>query len=125
MKKAGVIFLVRFKNKFLVGKSKKKILQGLYEFPTSEYVEYQEIIEIDEIYKNQMKEWKKKYKISENLRVISTFEHNFSHFQLKVLMVEILLNKKRKLEDFLWFSMSDFEKKPISKLMSKAQKNIL
>ena len=40
-------------------------------------------------------------------------------------MVEILLNKKRKLEDFLWFSMNDFEKKPISKLMSKAQKNIL
>jgi len=97
----------------------------LYEFPTSEYVEYQEITEIDEIYKNQMKEWKKKYKISENLRVISTFEHNFSHFHLKVLMVEILLNKKKKLGGFLWFSMSDFEKKPISKLMSNAQKNIL
>ena len=123
-KKAGVIFLVRFKNKFLVGKSKKKILQGLYELPTSEYVEYQEITEIDEIYKNQMKEWKKKYKISENLRVISTFEHNFSHFYLKVLMVEILLNKKMKLEGFLWFSMSDFKKKPISKLMSKAQQKI-
>ena len=123
--KAGVIFLVRFNNKFLAGKSKKKILQGLYEFPTSEYVEYQEIREIKEIYQNQVKKWKKKNKISENFRIISTFEHNFSHFQLKVLMVEILLNKKRKLEDFLWFSMSDFEKKPISKLMSKAQKNIL
>ena len=123
--KAGVIFLVRFNNKFLAGKSKKKILQGLYEFPTSEYVEYQEIKEIKEIYKNQVKKWKKKNKISENFSIISTFEHNFSHFQLKVLMVEILLNKKRKLEDFLWFSMSDFEKKPISKLMSKAQKNIL
>ena len=123
--KAGVIFLIRFKNKFLVGKSQKKILQGLYELPTSEYVEYQEITEIDEIYKNQIKNWKKKYKISENLRVISTFEHNFSHFHLKVLMVEILLNKKKKFGGFLWFSMSDFEKKPISKLMSKAQKNIL
>ena len=60
--KAGVIFLVRFKNKFLVGKSKKKILQGLYEFPTSEYVEYREAEEKEKIYKYQMKEWKKKIK---------------------------------------------------------------
>ena len=37
-------------------------------------------------------------------------------------MVEILLNKKKKLNDFLWFSMNDFEKKPISKLMSKRRK---
>ncbi len=123
--KAGVIFLVRFNNKFLAGKSKKKFLHGLYELPTSEYLEYQDISEIKKIYKYQVKEWKKKNKISENFKVISTFEHNFSHFQLKVLMVEILLNKKRRLEDFLWFSRNEFEKKPISKLMGKAQKNIL
>ena len=91
----------------------------------NEYIEYNETNEREKIYRYQMKEWKKKNKISENYRIISTLEHNFSHFQLKVLMVEILLNKKRKLEDFLWFSMSDFEKKPISKLMNKAQKNIL
>ena len=65
--KAGVIFLVRFNNKFLAGKIKKKILQGLYEFPTSEYVEYQEITEIDEIYKNQVKKWKKKIKFQKIL----------------------------------------------------------
>ncbi len=40
-------------------------------------------------------------------------------------MVEILLDKKKKLEDFLWFSMNEFKKKPISKLMSKALKNII
>ena len=123
--KAGVIFLVRFKNKFLVGKSKKKILQGLYEFPTSEYVEYREAEEKEKIYKYQMKEWKKKNKISENFNLISTFEHNFSHFQLKVLMVEIILNKKKILNDFSWFSMKEIKKKPISKLMSKAKNNIV
>ena len=123
--KAGVIFLVRFKNKFLVGKSKKKILQGLYEFPTSEYVEYREAEEKEKIYKYQMKEWKKKNKISENFNLISTFEHNFSHFQLKVLMVEIILNKKKTLNDFSWFSMKEIKKKPISKLMSKAKNNIV
>ena len=63
---------------------------------------------------------KKKNKISENFSIISTFEHNFSHFQLKVLMVEILLNKKG-LEDFLWFSRNEFEKTNI-KLMGKARK---
>ena len=45
----------------------------------------------------------KKNKISENFSIISTFEHNFSHFQLKVLMVEILLNKKRNLKTFYGF----------------------
>ena len=125
LNKAGVIFLVRFKNKFLVGKSKKTILQGLYEFPTSEYIEYKEPEEKDKIYKYQMKEWKKKNKISENLSLISTFEHNFSHFQLKVLMVEIILNKKKTLNDFSWFSMKEIKKKPISKLMSKAKNNII
>ena len=72
-----------------------------------------------------MKEWKKRNKISENSKIISTFEHNFSHFQLKVLMVEIILNKKKKVNDFLWFTMNGLKKKPISKLMFKAQKNIL
>ena len=62
--KAGIIFLVRFKNKYLVGKSKKKILQGLYEFPTSEYIEYNENNERENIYRSQMKEWKKRNKIS-------------------------------------------------------------
>ena len=101
--KAGIIFLVKFENKFLVGKSKKKILQGLYEFPTSEYVEYKETKEREKIYKYQMKEWKKKNKISENLNIINTFEHNFSHFQLKVLVVEIILNRKRNLMTFSGF----------------------
>ena len=123
--KAGVIFLIRFNNKFLAGISKKKFLQGLYELPTSEYVEYQEITEIEKIYRYQVRNWKKKNKISENFSTVRTFEHNFSHFQLKVLMVEILLDKKKKLEDFLWFSMNEFKKKPISKLMSKALKNII
>ena len=72
-----------------------------------------------------MKEWKKKNKISENLNIINTFEHNFSHFQLKVLMVEIILNRKMKLNGFFWFSMNELKKKPISKLMSKVQQSII
>jgi A/G-specific adenine glycosylase len=123
--KAGIIFLVKFENKFLVGKSKKKILQGLYEFPTSEYLEYKEVEEREKIYKYQMKEWKNKNKISENLNIINTFEHNFSHFQLKVLVVEIILKRKIKLNDFFWFSMNELKKKPISKLMSKVLQNII
>ena len=123
--KAGIIFLVKFENKFLVGKSKKKILQGLYEFPTSEYLEYKEVEEREKIYKYQMKEWKNKNKISENLNIINTFEHNFSHFQLKVLVVEIILSRKMKLNDFFWFSMNELKKKPISKLMSKAKQYII
>ena len=71
-----------------------------------------------------MKEWKKKNKILENSKIISTLEHNFSHFQLKVLIVEIILNRKREINDFLWFTMNELKKKPISKLMSKVQKNI-
>ena len=51
------------------------------------------ILREKKIYKYQVKSGKKN-KISENFSIISTFEHNFSHFQLKVLMVEILLNKK-------------------------------
>jgi hypothetical protein len=39
-------------------------------------------------------------------------------------MVEIILYKKREVNDFFWFTMNELKKKPISKLMSKVQKNI-
>ena len=40
-------------------------------------------------------------------------------------MVEIILYKKREVNDFFWFTMNELKKKPISKLMVKAQKSIL
>jgi hypothetical protein len=43
---------------------------------------------------------------------------------LKLFVVEIVLNREKKLENFFWMTTKEFEKKPISNLMQKVNKFI-
>jgi len=117
--KTGVIFLVRFQNLFLAGISKKKILQGLYQMPISNYFEIKLFSENLSVHKKIISSWKKTHGIHNKYKILDSIEHNFTHFHLKLLVVEIILDKKINLDNYNWMTMNALEKKPLSSLMRK------
>ncbi len=125
VKKIGVVFLVKFKNKLLVGISKKNLLGGLYEFPMTDFLEVNIRSKTEELFFDLIKKWKISNKIIISSKKLDFVEHNFTHFHLKLLMVEIILNNKKMIDDFYWLSLDELRKKPISSLMMKVKKRIL
>ena len=123
--KIGVIFFVRFKNEFCVEVSKKRILQGLYQFPMSELVDNLPTDDSKKIIDRIIYLWKISNELEEYSKIVSTINHDFTHFHLKLDMVEIVLKKKKKISDYLWMNKNEFEKKPLSSLVRKAKKKIL
>ena len=119
------MFVVRFKNEFCVEVSKKKILQGLYQFPMSKFVESLPNDGSKKIIDRIIYLWKINNELEEYSKIVSTINHDFTHFHLKLDIVEIVLKKKKKLSDYLWMNKNEFEKKPISSLVRKAKKKIL
>ena len=122
--KTGDDFLVRFKNLFLAGISRNKILQGLYQMPISNYVEIKSFNKNLSIYENIISSWKKTHGIENKFKILDSIEHNFTHFHLKLLMVEIVLDRKINLNNFSWMTMDVLEKKPLSSLMRKVIRKI-
>ncbi len=94
--KIGVIFVVRFKNEFCVEVSKKKILQGLYQFPMSKFVDNLPADDSKKIIDRIIYLWKINNELEEYSKIISTINHDFTHFHLKLNMVEIVLKKRKK-----------------------------
>ena len=92
--KTGVVFWVRFKNLFLAGISKKKILQGLYQMPISNYFQIKSSSENLSFHKKIISSWKKTNGIQNKYKILDSIEHNFTHFHLKLLVVEIILDKR-------------------------------
>ncbi len=125
VKKIGVVFLVKFKNKLLVEISKKNLLGGLYEFPMTEFLEVNITSKTEKLFFDLIKKWKISNKIIISSKKLDFVEHNFTHFHLKLLMVEIILNNKKMIDDFYWLSLDELKKKPISSLMMKVKKRIL
>ena len=123
--KIGVIFFVRFKNEFCVEVSKKRILQGLYQFPMSKLVDNLPTDDSKKIIDRIIYLWKISNELEEYSKIVSTINHDFTHFHLKLDMVEIVLKKKKKISDYMWMSKNEFEKKPLSSLVRKAKKKIL
>ena len=54
-----------------------------------------------------------------SIKFLDSIEHNFTHFHLKLLVVEIILDKKINLDNYNWMTMNALEKKPLSSLMRK------
>jgi len=63
--------------------------------------------------------------IKTSFRYLTDVEHTFSHFHLKVLIVELRLDKKIKFKDFFWLNLNDLDKKPVSNLMRKIKEKVL
>jgi A/G-specific adenine glycosylase len=117
--KIGISFLIKYKNSFLVGVSKKRILQGLYQLPETEYQEIERGKNVKNIFNQMILSWKKKKNILEKFRVVDFVEHNFSHFHLNLMLVEIVLYKKIEIDEFSWLTLNEYRKKPMSSLMRK------
>lgn len=123
-KKVGVTILLKFKDKMAVSVSNKKMFQGLFQLPLTEYEEYFDDNEVIKIKLSLLKKWAKAFKKDLKFEDLGLIHHKFSHFHLKLFVVEIVLNREKKLENFFWMTTKEFEKKPISNLMQKVNKFI-
>ena len=107
-----------------VSVSNKKMFQGLFQLPLTEYEEYFDDNEVIKIKLSLLKKWAKAFKKDLKFEDLGLIHHKFSHFHLKLFVVEIVLNREKKLENFFWMTTKEFEKKPISNLMQKVNKFI-
>ena len=55
---------------------------------------------------------------------IGEIVHKFSHFQLKVLIVNIRLKNKFKFKNYKWLKKIELSEKPVSSLMLKIMKQV-
>ena len=116
--KYGIGFFINHKNKFLVTNSKKKLLEGLYNLPTTNF---KEIFDGDEktLLRKILLKWNLEYKFNINTNFDIFIKHQFSHFTLKLFIVNIKLHNKIYIKNCRWVDKAEFSKLPVSKLMMK------
>ena len=122
--KLGVGFFIRENKKFLVGMSKKKLLEGLYSIPFSDFINKEDKTEkelIDQI----IYDWMSTHNINQKYKILGYVNHIFSHFHLKLFVVDIKLNSKIKLNNYKWMTERTYNSKPKSSLMMKVKKIML
>ena len=74
-----------------------------------------------EVIKQIGNNWQKIHSITYK-HVFSKFiKHTFSHFHLKLFIIEIKLNRKKEFANYEWVLTEDIVKKPSSVLMKKIQ----
>ena len=91
--KVGVGFFVSEKNYFLVQMSNKKLLQGLYSIPLSNFLVNEKTVKIETINKIVL-DWMSLNKINQEYKILGKVNHIFSHFHLNLFIVHIKLNKE-------------------------------
>ena len=102
--------LLKFKDKMAVSVSNKKMFQGLFQLPLTEYEEYFDDNEVIKIKLSLLKKWaKKSFQKDLKFEDLGLIHHKFSHFHLKLFVVEIVLNREKKLENFFWMTTKEFE----------------
>ena len=65
-----------------------------------------------------------KNELKSSFRFIGEVNHKFSHFHLKVFIVELKLLRKLKKKKYYWLTYEEIEKKPVSKLMIKLKEKV-
>ena len=123
-KKMGVGFFVSKNDNFLVEKSKKKLFQDLYSIPLSDFLITEEKIEI-EVLNKIILNWMSSNNINERYKILGFISHIFSHFHLKLFVVEIKLKNKNKFSEYEWMTERIYNSKPKSTLMMKVKKIML
>ena len=123
--KIGVVFFVSYNEEFLIERSEKKLLQGLYNYPFSKFVELNDYRNENNIKRNLISQWLKSFKLEQSYKNISVVEHEFSHFRLKLSIVNIKLKKKIILTEYEWINKNEFDLLPISTLMTKIKEKTL
>ena len=119
--KVGVGFFVSEKNYFLVQMSNKKLLQGLYSIPLSNFLVNEKTVKIETINKIVL-DWMSLNTISQEYKILGKVNHIFSHFHLNLFIVHIKLNNRVNFNGLEWVTEKNLESKPKSTLMKKVKK---
>ena len=122
--KIGVGFFVNQNKNFLIEISKKKLLQGLYSIPLSDFIIQEKKVE-EKIINQIILSWMSSNKINKEYKILGHINHIFSHFSLKLFVVNIKLKNKANFKEYKWITEKDFNSKPKSTLMMKVKKIML
>ena len=123
-RKLGVTYCIKFKDYVLLQRSEGRILENLYCFPVTRFVEVNNELEEQPLLKAIADNWQKINSITHK-HVFSKFvKHTFSHFHLKLFIIEINLKRKKRFVNFEWVLKKDIVNKPSSALMKKIQEEV-
>ena len=120
-KKISVAFYVYNKDSILIDKTNNNLLQSLYCFPLSDFRENKENFIEEDFLNKTVNDWMSKNNLQIPYQYIGEI-HKFSHFHLKVLIVNIRLKNKFKFKNFKWLKKIELSEKPVSSLMLKIMK---
>ena len=125
-KKFGIVFLIKFKKKYLIVKSEEKLLQGMFGFPTSDFFLINKTSDINLLKKKTINSWIKSNCLVNSYLELGTIKHNFSGFDLKLFIVKIESKKDKIVTNSgLWVEKDKFIDFPFSKLMSKITSEVI
>ena len=123
-RKLGVTYFIKFKDYVLLQRSEGRILENLYCFPVTRFVEVNNELEEEPLLKAIADNWQKINSIPHNHVFGKFVKHTFSHFHLKLFIIEINLKRKKRFVNFEWVLKKDIVNKPSSVLMKKIQEEV-
>ena len=120
-KKIGITYYIKFKDSVLLQRSGDRMLENLYCFPMTKFIDNNNELDEKKLLKQIGNNWQKINSITYK-HVFSKFiKHTFSHFHLKLFIIEIKLNRKKEFANYEWVLLEDVVNKPSSALMKKIQ----
>ena len=120
-KKIGITYYIKFKDSVLLQRSGDRMLENLYCFPMTSFIDNNNELDEKKLLKQIGNNWQKINSITYK-HVFSKFiKHTFSHFHLKLFIIEIKLNSKKEFANYEWVLSEDIVNKPSSVLMKKIQ----
>jgi len=125
VKKFGLIFIVKYKDFFLIEKTKDKLLENLYCFPLTDFTEFTNSNTYEIKIKDIASKWLTNNGLDNAFIINKSINHAFSHFRLNLFIIELKLKNKRNFKKYEWIRKKDLKNKPISKLMSKVIKEVI
>lgn len=120
-RKIGITYYVTFKGFVLLQRSRDRILENLYSFPMTRFIEINNEVEEKKILNQIGDNWQKINSITHKCVCNKFIKHIFSHFHLKLFIIEIKLNRKKEFANYEWVLKEDVVNKPSSALMKKIQ----
>ena len=97
------------------------MLENLYCFPMTRFIENNDELDEKELLSQIGNNWKKINSVTYKHVFNKFIKHTFSHFHLKLFIIEIKLNRKKKFANCEWVLKEDIVNKPSSVLMKKIQ----
>ena len=103
---------------------KKRLLEGLYSIPFSDFLIAENINE-KKFINNYVSHWISLNKLKTKYKIIGKVIHTFSHFHLKLFLVDIKLDKTINFKKYKWTTLKEFNERPQSTLTRKILKTVI